>query len=134
MEIVYRAFDGKEFEEEEQCEAYERIKTTPKECMGFKLYDTDGSEVKLLDEEYRVNDDFYYIITHNTEESATLYDILHDAGISSPWDNHGWKNCSERFEAGQYYYDCEDCRWKNFEDFEETYNHMLSIFNQDKGK
>lgn len=134
MEIIYRADDGREFDDEEACELYETMKAMPKELLGFKLYDAGGDEVPLFDEEYRVDDDFYYIITHSVEESATLYDILHDAGISSPWDNHGWQNCSERFEAGQYYYDCEDCRWRNFKDFEETYNHMLSIFNQDKGK
>lgn len=133
MEIIYRAFDGKEFEEEEQCEAYERIVTAPVECMSFKLYGADGDVVELLDEEYRINDDFYYIITHDETEAATLYDILHDAGISSPWDSRGWAN-GNPFEAGRYYYDTEDAKWKNFKDFEDNYKFMLNIFNQDKGK
>ena len=131
MEIIYRAFDGKEFDEEEKCELYERVQTTPKGLMGFKLYDTDGEEVTLLDEEYNINDDFYYIVTHNREEAASLYDILHDAGISSPWDKHGW-SIGNDFEAGCYYYDCDESRWKNFKDFEDTYNHMRDIFNQGK--
>ena len=131
MEIIYRANDGKEFDDEEACELYETMKDMPKELMGFKLYGIDGDEVPLFDEEYRVDDDFYYIVTHSAEEASTLYDILHSAGISSPWDNRRWGNT---FEAGCYYYDCDDCRWKNFKDFEDTYNHMLSIFNQNKGK
>ena len=129
MEIIYRADDGREFDDEEACELYETMKAMPKELMGFKLYDVGGDEVPLFDEEYRVDDDFYYIVTHSAEEASTLYDILHDHGISSPWDNCRWGNT---FEAGRYYYDCEDSRWKNFKDFEETYNHMLSIFNQGK--
>lgn len=130
MEIIYRAFDGKEFDEEEKCELYEKMSTMPRELMNFKLYDLDGYEVPLFDEDYCVNDDFYYIITHSAEETSTLYDILHDAGISSPWDNRSW--AKHDFEAGCYYYDCEDSKWKNFKDFENTYCHMLSIFNQGK--
>lgn len=129
MEIIYRANDGREFDDEEACELYETMKDMPKELMGFKLYSIDGDEVPLFDEEYRADDDFYYIVTHSAEEASTLYDILHNAGISSPWDNCRWGNT---FEAGRYYYDCDDCRWKNFKDFEDTYNHMLSIFNQGK--
>lgn len=132
MEIIYRADDGKEFDNEEACELYETMKDMPKELMGFKLYDLDGYEVPLFDEDYCIDDDFYYIVTHSVEEAATLYDILHNAGISSPWDNRSWAR--NDFEAGCYYYDCDDSRWKNFKDFEATYNHMLSIFNQGKGK
>ena len=130
MEIIYRANDGREFDDEEACELYEKMKAMPQEQMGFKLYDAGGDEVPLFDEEYKVDDDFYYIVTHSAEEALTLYDILHDYGISSPWDNRGWAGNS--FEAGCYYYDCDDNRWKNFKDFEETYQHMLSIFNQGK--
>ena len=130
MEIIYRANDGREFDDEEACELYEKMKAMPQELMGFKLYDAGGDEVPLFDEEYRVDDDFYYIVTHSEEEAMTLYDILHDSGISSPWDNRGW--AGNKFEAGRYYYDCEDSRWKNFKDFEDTYCHMLSIFNQGK--
>lgn len=129
MKIIYRANDGKEFDDEEACELYEKMKSIPKELMGFKLYDAGGNEVSLFDEEYRVEDDFYYIVTHSAEEASTLYDILHDYGISSPWDNRGW---GVNFEAGCYYYDCEDSRWRNFKSFEHTYYYMLSIFNQGK--
>ena len=131
MEIIYRANDGREFDDEEACELYEKMKDMPQEQMGFKLYDLDGYEVPVFDEDYRVEDDFYYIVTHSAEEASILYNILHDAGISSPWDIRGWGN---DFEAGCYYYDCDDCRWKNFKSFEYTYHHMLSIFNQGKGK
>ena len=132
MEIIYRANDGREFDDEEACELYEKMKAMPQELMGFKLYDADGNEVPLFDEEYRVDDDFYYIVTHSAEEASALYDILHDHGISSPWYNHGW--AGNNFEAGRYYYDTRECVWKNFKDFEETYNYMIDIFNQDKGK
>ena len=131
MEIIYRANDGREFDDEEACELYEKVKAMPQELMDFKLYDAGGDEVQLFNEEYRVEDDFYYIVTHSAEEASTLYDILHDAGFSSPWDNHRWTD-NNAFCAGCYYYDCEDSRWKNFKDFENTYCHMLSIFNQGK--
>lgn len=131
MEIIYRANDGREFDDEEACELYEKMKAMPRELMGFKLYDAGGDEVPLFDEECRVDDDFYYIVTHSAEEASTLYDVLHDYGISSPWDSRGWAD-GNPFEAGCYYYDCDDSRWKNFKDFEDTYNHMLSIFNQGK--
>ena len=130
MDIVYRAYDGKEFDSEEDCELYETVSTIPKEHLGFKLFDRYGEPMPLLNEDNLVYEDFYYIKTHSAEEAATLHDILCTVGYGSPWDNRGW--AGNKFEAGCYYYDCEDSRWKNFKDFEDTYNHMLSIFNQGK--
>lgn len=131
MEIIYRANDGKEFDSEEDCELYETVSTIPKEHLGFKLFDRYGEPMPLLNEDNLVYEDFYYIKTHSAEEAATLHEILYTVGFGSPWDKHGRQNAFE-YGAGCYYYDCEDSRWKNFKDFEDTYCHMLSIFNQGK--
>lgn len=129
MDIIYRAYDGKEFDSEEECEAYETISAIPKEHLGFKLFDLNGEPMPLLNEDNSVCENFYYIKTHSTEEAATLHEIMRTVGICSPWDG-----TNNNFEAGRYYYDSEDYKWKNFKDFEDSYNYMLNIFNQDKGK
>ena len=127
MDIIYRAYDGKEFDSEEDCEVYETISTIPKEHLGFKLFDRDGELMPLLNEDNSVCEDFYYIKTHSAEESATLHEIMRTVGIYSPWDGHSWQNGFE-YGAGCYYYDCNNSEWKDFKEFEHTYETMRNVF------
>lgn len=131
MDIVYRAYDGKEFDSEEDCELYETVSTIPKEHLGFKLFDRYGEQMPLLNEENLVYEDFYYIKTHSAAEAATLHEILRTVGISSPWDKRCWNSAYE-YGAGCYYYDCEKSAWKDFKEFEHTYETMRNVFKDDE--
>lgn len=131
MDIVYRAYDGKEFDSEEDCELYETVSTIPKEHLGFKLFDRYGEPMPLLNEDNLVYEDFYYIKTHSAKEAATLHDILRTVGVSSPWDKHCWNDAYE-YGAGCYYYDCEESTWKDFKEFEHTYETMRNMFKDDE--
>ena len=131
MDIIYRAYDGKEFDSEEDCEVYETISTIPKELCGFKVFDRYGEQMPLLNEENLVYEDFYYIKTHSAAEAATLHEILRTVGFSSPWDKHGWQNAFE-YDAGCYYYDPDDSEWKDFKEFEHTYETMRNMFKDDE--
>ena len=131
MDVIYRAYDGKEFDSEEECEAYETISTIPKERRGFKVYNRYGEQVPLLNEDNLVYDEFYYIKTHSAEEAETLHKILRTAGLISPWDKQGCQNAFEH-DAGCYYYDCDDYEWKDFKEFEQTYETMRNIFKDDE--
>lgn len=131
MDIVYRAYDGKEFDSAEDCELYETVSTIPKEHLGFKLFDRYGEPMPLLNEDNIVCEDFYYIKTHSAEEAETLHEVLRTVGYGSPWDQHGWKNSFE-YGAGCYYYDCDDSEWKDFKEFEHTYETMRSMFKDDE--
>ena len=131
MDVIYRAYDGKEFDSEEECELYETISTIPKEHLGFKLFDLDGELVPLLNEDNSVCENFYYIKTHSAEESATLHEIMRTVGICSPWDGHSWQNGFE-YGAGCYYYDCNNSEWKDFKEFERTYETMRNVFKDDE--
>ena len=131
MDVIYRAYDGKEFDSEEECEAYETISTIPKERLGFKLFDLDGELMPLLNEDNSVCENFYYIKTHSAEEAATLHEIMRTVGIYSPWDGHSWQNGFE-YGAGCYYYDRNDSEWKDFKEFEHTYETMRNVFKDDE--
>lgn len=128
MDIIYRAFDGKEFDDEEECEAYERRAQMPKELMGFKLFDDTGAETKLFDEEYRVNEEIFFIITHSAEEAEALHEVLHDEGISSPWDK-GWGTRTAReFCAGEFFYDSSEDDWFDFATYEQRFLEIRKVF------
>lgn len=131
MDIIYRAYDGKEFDSEEECEAYETISTIPKEFCGFKLFDLDGEPMPLLNEDNSICENFYYIKTHSAEEAATLHKILRTVGVMSPWDQCSRRNNFE-YSAGCYYYDCDNSEWKDFKEFEHTYETMRNVFKDDE--
>ena len=131
MDIIYRAYDGKEFDSEEECEVYETISTIPKERCGFKVFNRCGEQVPLLNNDNLVYDEFYYIKTHSAEEAETLHKILRTVGLSSPWDQSSWQNGFE-YSAGCYYYDCNNSEWKDFKEFEHTYETMRNVFKDDE--
>ena len=135
MDVIYRAYDGKEFDSEEKCELYETISTIhkehPKEYLGFKLFNRDGELMPLLNEDNTICEDFCYIKTHSAEEAATLHEILNTVGLSSPWDKQGGQQTYE-YSAGCYYYDFNDYNWKDFKEFEHTYKTMRNMFKDDE--
>lgn len=128
MDIIYRAFDGKEFNDEEECEVYERHAQMPKELMGFKLFDDTGTETTLFDEEYRVNDEIFFIITHSAEEAKTLHEVLHDEGTSSPWDNGWGGRVAREFCAGEFFYDSSEDDWLDFAAYEQHFLEIRKVF------
>lgn len=102
--IIYVAFDGTEFRDEEECDKYENIflKNSTLECWDYQ-------GVKIDDiSESNIND--IYVIRLNSEEDKTAFNILFENCDIS---------CPEKLNTfymwrGEYY-----CKFMTSEEYEE---------------
>lgn len=83
MEIIYRAFDGTEFDTDWECEQYETEKSLDFSLMSLCIFAyEDGSKMKTpttLQELYDTFEDcsFWYI----PDEAKEIADVLDDGGF-----------------------------------------------------
>ena len=99
---IYIAFDGKEFEDENECERYESKELQNKYGESLFVYNKDGKKISL-DEDYRLCQDSYYI-TCKTKEALDYLNKIFD-GYVNTIDYDG------KFPAS-FYYDFTADRWK----------------------
>lgn len=69
MEIIYRAFDGKEFEDEYDCQEYE-------ETLAIKNL---GRELTIVNDEFEpvtCGDDIYYFVVQSEAARRKIYDLI----------------------------------------------------------
>ena len=69
MDIIYRAFDGKEFEDEDDCQEYE-------EKLAIK---TLGRELTIVNDEFEpvtCGDDVYYFVVRSEAARRKIYDLI----------------------------------------------------------
>lgn len=121
MEIVYRADDGTEFNNEDDCMEYEE----KRRLRGMKLTSRfwDRSRHPLLIEDLAGTVEHAYYAELATDEEAVFID-------SYAYEKVGCcifeDTCYAK--AGRYYYDsCHDT-WKNIEELNKPYREMLTIF------
>ena len=99
---VYIAFDGKKFEDYNECERYESKELQNKYGESLFVYNEDGKKISL-DEDYRLCQDSYYI-TCKTKEALDYLNKIFD-GYVNTIDYDG------KFPAS-FYYDFTADRWK----------------------
>lgn len=105
MDIIYRAFDGKEFEEEDDCLCYEKEITAEKYKNDIIGLDDNLEETNLFG---GMNDFFQrsYFILIKTNEAA---DFIKENS----------SNCDFRIphvRKGEYYYDETDSEWRTIDE------------------
>ena len=69
MEIIYRAFDGKEFEDEYDCQEYE-------EKLSIQ---TLGRELTIVNDEFEpvtCGDDIYYFVVRSEAAKRKIYNLI----------------------------------------------------------
>ena len=118
MKIIYRADDGTEFYDEDDCERYEEIQRLSEMKLTSRFWDKSGHPLLIEDLAGTVEHAYYAEFT--TDEEAIFIDtyayekigccIFEDAGDA---------------KAGRYYYDTHHEKWKNIE---ELYRKVLAIF------
>lgn len=104
----YEAFDGKMFDDEDECRDYE---TTEK---------SKNATVTLLDykwDKLKLNDDgvsrAYAIILNSSEDIAFIKELFDYVGVGHPFTDR-WGNCAEK--VGIYVYDERHDVWVNFDE------------------
>lgn len=118
MKTIYRANDGTEFEESEECRDYERRQELMAHPFKSHIYLLNGTEVPLSELDKHVSN-IYYLDIVSGEDWKTLSELM--------YGNYGYTvPCC----AGKWYYDTNRDEWRDFEHLENRYLGMKKIFEQ----
>ena len=126
---TYEAFDGKMFDDKDECRDYElaeKAKTLELTMLNYKYETLPNTE--------RGYEDAMVLIVNKQEDIDFIKEIARDTGISCPWATKTWldkhsSTCLEE-KLGIYMYD-DDCDgWVNFDDkfaeIKDIYNRCFS--------
>ena len=89
MEIIYRAFDGKDFDDEDECRTYELLtEFSNKPSAVFATTDGEIFTLKdILEEQYAI-EDAIYIYCANYEAYNNTAEVFDEFGSTFPeWDS-----------------------------------------------
>jgi len=121
MEIIYRADDGTEFNNEDDCAEYEEKQRIGEMKLASRFWDNKGRPMAINNLAETVENAYYAELA--TDEEAVFIDnyayekvgccIFEDAGDA---------------EAGRYYYDSYRDAWKNIEELNKPYREVLAVF------
>ena len=103
---VYIAFDGKEFEDEYECERYENKKLQNKYGKDLLVYDENGKLI-ALDNDYRLFQESAYVVCKSEEALNYLNKIFYDNNANDI-DYEG------NFPVS-FYYDFKTGEWEKIE-------------------
>ena len=101
MDIIYRAFDGKEFEEEDDCLYYEREIIANKYKNDIIGLDDNLEEINLFDGIENFFQKSYFILIKTNE----AVDFIKE-------NNFNWNFYIPSFGKGTYYYDQIVGEWR----------------------
>lgn len=121
MKIIYRADDGTDFFNEDDCAEYEEKQRISGMKLASRFWDNKGRPMAINNLAETVEHAYYAELA--TDEEAVFIDsyayekvgccIFEDAGDA---------------EAGRYYYDSYHDKWTNIEELNKPYREMLAVF------
>lgn len=100
---IYIAFDGKEFEDENECERYENKELPDKYGKDLLVYDKED-ELIPLDNDYRLSRNSAYVVCKSDEALGYLNKVFYDNRVNNI-DYEG------NFPAS-FYYNFETDEWE----------------------
>ena len=108
---TYVAFDGSEFDDEDDCLAYERELKAEKYCKEIFFYDADCKPVPLDVED--LND--VYFVNIKTEKACQWFiDRSRDCGSTHPW-TYDSKRKEEFPRIGFFWFDTNGDYWRHWQ-------------------
>lgn len=116
MEVIYRAFDGKEFDDEYECEQYEHMRELVSKDFHSHLYTTKGEEIQLIDITSDNCDNILYMDIKSQEDYETIDKIMECFGCGMPPT------------FGRYYYDLVADVWKSYDYLKAFCDKMSGFF------
>ena len=105
--IIYIAFDGKEFEDENECRKHESKELQDKYGKDLLVYDNKNNELIPISDDYRLSQDSAYVICKSKEALNFLNKTFGDNRVNNI-DYNG------NFPAS-FYYDFNTDEWKEIE-------------------
>lgn len=118
MKTIYRADDGTEFKEEEECRDYERQQELMAHPFKSHIYIADGTEISLKDIDRYINE-IYYLDIVSVEDWEVFYELMYNEF-----------GCFVPLHCGKWYYDTKRDEWCNFKTLEHKYQDIKKIFEQ----
>lgn len=123
MEIIYRADDGTEFYDENDCVEYEERQRLSEMNLTSRFWDRTGHPLLIEDLAGTVEHAYYAELTTD-EEAAFIDDYAYErVGCCIFGDG-------EEPKAGRYYYDPYHEMWKNIEELNKRYQKVLAVFGE----
>ena len=104
---IYIAFDGKEFEDENECRKHESKELQDKYGKDLLVYDNKNNELIPISDDYRLSQDSAYVICKSKEALNFLNKTFDYNGVNNI-DYDG------KFPAS-FYYDFTTDEWKEIE-------------------
>ena len=118
---VYIAFDGKKFEDYNECERYESKELQNKYGKDLLVYDEDG-ELILFDNDYRLSQDSAYVVCKSEEALNYLNKTFNDNRVNKI-DYNG------KFPVS-FYYDFMTDKWKEIKSRIKELQDEIDILNK----
>ena len=101
---IYIAFDGEEFEDENECRKHESKELQDKYGKYLLVYDNKNNELIPISDDYRLSQDSAYVICKSKEALNFLNKTFDDNGVNNI-DYNG------NFPAS-FYYNFETDEWE----------------------
>jgi hypothetical protein len=121
MEIIYRADDGREFDNEYECEAYENQQKLKSMNLQSRFFDEGGHLIPMEDLVYCVERAWYMEIA-TMEEARFLAEYAErEVGIVL---------FEDKPQVGRFYY-TENEEWRPIEDLYQRYAKVNNIFERE---
>lgn len=97
MTTIYIADDGKQFEYEDECLAYEKEIRIKRFSNAIFIFDEEGKQLEFNKSNFEIS---YYILCKTKEAAAYMYNEFCDYDL--PWGT------LEEISAGLWYYDGDE--------------------------
>lgn len=121
MKTVYIASDGKVFDFEDECIAYENEQEIKNKELKSKFWDVNGKPLFITDLSNCIENG-YYLECYSDEEADFICDYAENKLGIFPFALPPHK--------GRYYFDEDETEWVELEKLYEKYQKALHIFNQ----
>lgn len=121
MKIIYRADDGTEFYNEDDCTEYEEKQRISGMKLASRFWDRNGHPLLIEDLAGTVTY-AYYAELATDEEAVFINDYAYKKNDYCFFDEE------DEPKAGRYYYDSYRDLWMNIEELNKSYREVLTIF------
>lgn len=119
MEIIYRAFDGKEFQHEDDCLEYERQQEIKALNLQSRFFNFDGEAMDINDLYHCIENGWYMEIASIEEAQIIAEYAEREVGTTL---------FRTKPAVGRYYWDDSAEQWRNIETLYNAYAARLKIF------
>lgn len=117
--VTYEAFDGTQFDNENECYEYERMKLSGEYSGQIHFFDYSKKPLKISCNA----DEVYYAIVETVEAAMWWNDSCSAEGLNQPFENRDCK-------TGFYWYDDHDNKWKCLQEEMDKLQLMADEFQQ----